>query len=682
MPLPGASWTPASTRFLVASPHAAAVELCLFDGDGPGAAERRVPLERTSGHWEVEVPGLVPGQRYGFRAHGPYAPTAGHRFNPARLLIDPCARAVAGAVAWHDALAGYDPHLGPDGPRPDPRDTAALVPKCVVTDPAFDWCGDRAPATPWDRTVIYECHVRGMTKLHPAVPEPERGTFLGLAAEPVIGHLRSLGVTAVELLPVFHAATDRHLARLGLTNYWGYNPIGFFAPDARFATSAGGAQVTEFKEMVRRLHAVGIEVLLDVVYNHTVEGDHAGSTLGPRGLDNRAWYRLDPLDPLRTVDVTGCGNTLDTGGALVQDLVLASLRYWIEEMHVDGFRFDLAAVLGRGDAGFDPDAPLLEAIANDPVISRAKLIAEPWDLGPGGYATGRFPRPWSEWNDRFRDGARRFWAGLPGTAAELASRLAGSSDIYPERSPLASINYVASHDGFTLQDLVSYERKRNEANGEDNRDGHDANWSRNWGAEGPALAPRVRHLRERAVRNFIATLAFSQGVPMLAHGDELGRTQLGNNNAYCHDGPLTWIDWDLTPAGSALLEFTRRAFALRAAIPAFRQGRFLTASDVRWHRPDGEPMRDADWADPSVHAFMMLFAAPGPEEAPLLLLLNGGGRSRTFALPPGAGPHWEPLLTSVPFPPPFAAALATLVPHSFMLLRPAGPAHPGVSSHE
>ena len=670
MPFPGASWSASSTRFAVSSLHATAIELCLFAGDAPDAAETRIPLDRAAGgRWEVTVPGIAPGQRYGFRAHGPYAPEAGHRFNPARLLIDPCARAVAGSLAWNDALAGYHPDDGPDGPRPDPRDTAGLVPRSVVIDPAFDWQDDRAPATPWERTVIYECHVRGMTMRHPRVPERLRGTFLGLASEPVIEHLLGLGVTAVELLPVFHAAIDRHLARLGLTNYWGYNPVCFFAPDARFATGAGGEQVQEFREMVRRLHAAGIEVLLDVVYNHTVEGDHAGPTIGPRGLDNAAWYRLDPLDRRRTIDVTGCGNTLETVGGLVPAIVVASLRYWIEEMHVDGFRFDLAAVLGRREEDFDPHAPLLEAIARDPVIARAKLIAEPWDLGPHGYAAGRFPQPWSEWNDRFRDGARRFWAGTPGTAAELASRLAGSSDIFHGRSPMASINLVTSHDGFTLHDLVSYERKRNEANGEENRDGHDANWSRNWGEEGPSASPRVRHLRERAARNFIATLAFSQGVPMLSHGDEMGRTQGGNNNAYCHDGPLTWVDWDLAASARELLEFTRAAFALRAANAAFRQGRFLAEADVSWRRPDGEPMREADWADPSVHAFAMHLAPADPAAEAALLLVNGSGRARTFAVPSGAGTTWRSLLTSVPGPvPPASTDQVTLVPHSFMLL--------------
>ena len=683
MSFPGASWSHSSTRFAVSSDHATAIELCLFAGDAPDAAEARMPLERGAGsRWELTVPGIAPGQRYGYRAHGPYAPEAGHRFNPARLLIDPCARAVAGSLAWSDALAGYHPEGGPDGPRPDPRDTAGLVPRSVVIDPAFDWQGDRGPATPWERTVIYECHVRGMTMRHPGVPEHLRGTFLGLSSEPVIEHLLGLGVTAVELLPVFHAATDRHLARLGLTNYWGYNPVCFFAPDARFATGAGGEQVWEFREMVRRLHRAGIEVLLDVVYNHTVEGDHTGPTLGPRGLDNAAWYRLDPLDPRRTVDLTGCGNTLATGGGLVPEIVLASLRYWVEEMHVDGFRFDLAAVLGRREGGFDPGAPLLEAIGRDPVITRVKLIAEPWDLGPHGYAAGRFPPAWSEWNDRFRDGARRFWAGMPGTAAELASRLAGSSDIFHGRSPMASINLVTSHDGFTLHDLVSYERKRNEANGEGNRDGHDANWSRNWGEEGPSASPRVLHLRERAARNFIATLALSQGVPMLAHGDEIGRTQAGNNNAYCHDGPLTWIDWDLTPSGRELLAFTRAAFAIRAANAAFRQGRFLADADVSWRRPDGEPMREADWADPSVHAFAMHLGPGDPAAGAVILLLNGGGRARTFALPGEDGPAWRPLLTSVPGHAPTAPLdQVTLVPHSFMLLGPArGPDAPGDAS--
>jgi isoamylase len=656
-PVLGATWTPAATRFVVASAHADAVELCLFADDSASAGERRVPLARTGDHlWEVELPRVAAGQRYGYRAHGPWAPAEGHRFNPARLLIDPGARAVAGTIAWSAALAAHDD-----------RDTAPLIPKCVVVDPGFDWRGDRPPRTPWERSVIYECHVRGMTMRHPAVAPRHRGTYLGLASDPVIEHLLSLGVTAVELLPIHHSAIDGRLASIGLTNYWGYNSIGFFAPDSRFATGAGGEQVAEFREMVRRMHAAGIEVLLDVVYNHTAEGDHLGPTLGPRGLDNAAYYRLDPEDPRRTVDVTGTGNTLDASHPVVRDLVLASLRYWIEEMHVDGFRFDLAAALGRGPHGFDPDAPLLAAIGRDPVISRSKLIAEPWDLGPHGYAAGRFPAPWSEWNDHFRDSARRFWAGAPGQAAALAWRLGGSSDRYPDRSPSAGINFVTCHDGFTLHDLVSHERKHNEANGEDNRDGRDANYSRNWGVEGETDSLRVQHLRQRAARNFIATLAFSQGVPMLSHGDELGRTQRGNNNAYCQDGPLTWVDWDLSPEAASLLEFTRRAFALRAAGTAFRRGEFLAPADVSWRRPDGEPMQHADWEDPSVHAFGMLLPG-GSGEGDALLLLNGGGRARTFVLPAGER-IWTVALCSLTGAPESLERAAELPPHSFMLLR-------------
>ena len=668
---PGARWTPAATHFLLHSRHADAVELSLFDGDG---GERRVELARSGADaWTVTVPSLPAGQRYGYRVHGRYEPERGHRFNPAKLLADPCALAFDGSLVWDDALLGYDPGAGADGSRPDPRDTAPLVPRCVVVDPAFDWGGDRRPETAWRDTVIYECHVRGMTMLHSAVPRELRGTYLGLASEPVIRHLRSLGVTAVELLPVHQSAIDRRLAQLGLTNYWGYNSIGFFAPDARFAVDTGGGQVREFKEMVRRLHAANIEVLLDVVYNHTAEGNHLGPTLGPRGIDHALWYRLDPADPRRCVDWTGTGNSVNLAEPVIRRIVIESLRYWVEEMHVDGFRFDLATALGRDPELFTPMAAFFAELEAHESLRHVKLIAEPWDLGPRGYQLGHFPAAWSEWNDRYRDTTRRFWAGMAGQVPDFASRIAGSSDVFgADRTPRAGIDFVTCHDGFTLADLVSYERKHNDANGEENRDGRDENASRNWGAEGPAESARIRRLRERTQRNLLLTLAVSQGVPMLSHGDELGRTQRGNNNAYCHDGPLTWVDWELDTEREQLLDFVRRAFAIRHARPELRRDRWLDphASDVRWVRADGEPMTPVDWSDPALHALGVYLVTAAPESGgDLMLLFNGGARGRSFALSPHVA-RWSVVLsTHHDAAPDLGASVIVVPPHTLVLLE-------------
>jgi isoamylase len=636
------------------------VELCLFAQSDDAAESRRIDLPREADHvWYTYLPDVGPGQAYGYRVHGPHAPSEGHRFNPAKLLLDPYARAISGTVQWNDALSGFPLRsTDPDRDlRVDAQDNAGLLPKSLVTDPAFDWGDDRPPRTPLSRSVIYECHVKGMTMRHPEVPERLRGTYLGLSTEPIINHLTSLGITAIELLPVHHIASERRLLEHGLTNYWGYNSIGYFAPDSRLANGAGGEQVAEFKSMVKRFHQAGIEVFLDVVYNHTAEGNHLGPTLSFRGIDNAHYYRPHPDSPRFYADFTGCGNTVDLRRPRTLQLVLDSLRYWVEEMRVDGFRFDIAPVLARDDQGVNMSAEFFERLRQDPFLSQVKLIAEPWDLGPAGYQVGRFPRGWSEWNDKYRNTVRRFWRGDSGQVGDLAGRLTGSSDLYADsgRTPQASVNFVTCHDGFTLQDLVSYETKHNLANGEDNRDGTDNNLSRNWGVEGPTDTVRALHIRQRMKRNFLATLAFSQGVPMLSHGDELGRTQSGNNNAYCHDSPLTWIDWQLTSEQRELLQFTRSVLAIRAATPALRRAAFFDhpppgapSKDLTWVRADGMEMSAEDWKDAGNHVLGMLVRGEGRDGVDgddgedgedgkggetILLLLNAGGRSKQFTLP-------------------------------------------------
>jgi glycogen operon protein len=650
--------------FAVFSAHATRVEVCLFDGPDAAAESARIALPERSGDvWHGRVLGLRPGQLYGLRADGPWAPEAGHRFNPAKLLVDPYARALSGPVVWNEALRGHRP----DRPaEPDPRDSARWMPRALVTDGAFDWEGDAPPRTPWSRTVLYECHVKGMTARHPGVPPAQRGRYLGLAAEPVVEHLRALGVTAVELLPIQHHAIDAHLAQLGLPNYWGYMTLGFFAPDARFASGALGQQVAEFREMVKRLHRAGLEVILDVVYNHTPEGGHDGPTYSLRGLDNASYYRLRPDQPAEYVDFTGCGNSLDTGHPRALQLVADSLRYWVTEMHVDGFRFDLATVLARNADEFQPAGRFFAVLQQDPVLAGVKLIAEPWDLGPGGWQLGRFPAGWSEWNDRFRDATRRFWRGDGGQLPELASRLAGSSDLFAAngRAPQASVGFVTAHDGMTLRDLVTYAHKHNEANGEANRDGgHDE--SHNWGVEGESASLRVGKLRERARRNLFATLALAQGVPMISHGDELGRTQRGNNNAYCQDGELTWLDWSPRPEDQEFLAFARQLLRIRRDNAAFRRRRFFRGErlgpglppDVAWLRADGQPMAGADWHDPERRAFVMAIPAEAADPtdehgepqaaAAVLLLLNGDARTHVFTLPrPTAPGVWRELVNT------------------------------------
>jgi glycogen operon protein len=597
----GATWDGRGVNFALFSEHAERVELCLFDRQGRRELERiRLP-EYTDQIWHGYLPDLRPGQLYGYRVHGPYAPERGHRFNPHKLLIDPYAKALHGALRWSDAHFGYRIGHKMEDLSFDRRNDAPGMPKCVVVDTAFTWAVDRPPRRPWHETVLYELHVRGHTMRHPEVPEPHRGTLAGLAAPAVIRHLRELGITAVELLPIHAFVDDRHLVERGLRNYWGYNTIGFFAPEPRYLAEPGS--LSECKTLVQHMHDAGIEVILDVVYNHTAEGSHLGPTLSLRGIDNASYYRLVPDQPRYYQDFTGCGNALNLHHPRVLQMVMDSLRYWVEEMHVDGFRFDLATTLAREEDGsYDAHAGFVDAVRQDPLLSEVKLIAEPWDVGAFGYQLGRFPPGWSEWNDRYRDTVRRFWVGEFGQIGELASRVTGSADLFGHggRRPWASVNFVTAHDGFTLRDLVSYDRKHNEANGEDNRDGSDDNHSWNGGAEGPTDDPAIHALRLRQSRNLLATLLLSQGVPMLLAGDEIGRSQRGNNNAYCQDGPLSWVDWEqVDDEGRALHGFVRELIAFRRRHLAFHRHRFFASdpehAEVHWLRTDGAEMTREDW---------------------------------------------------------------------------------------
>ncbi len=685
----GATWDGEGVNFALFSEHATAVELCLFDASDDARERARVKFsEHEELVWHAYLPDVRPGQLYGYRVHGPYAPAEGHRFNPAKLLIDPYAKAISGIIRWSDALYGYVPGDPAADLSFNDADSAGAMPKSVVVESAFSWGDDRPPGTPWSRTVIYECHVKGLTQLHPAVPPELRGTYLGLTTDAVIDHLLGLGVTAVELMPVHHFVDDRHLVERGLRNYWGYNSIGFLAPEVRYATASRGEQVGEFKTMVKRLHRAGIEVILDVVYNHTAEGNQLGPTLSLRGIDNAAYYRLVPDDPRHYMDFTGCGNSFSMANPRAIQLIMDSLRYWVLDMHVDGFRFDLAPVLARELHEVNRLGTFFDILRQDPVLSQVKLIAEPWDLGPDGWQMGNFPAGWAEWNARFRDGVRRFWRADPGLTGEIATRLSGSSDVFGAgaRRTYASINFVACHDGFTLADLVRYEHKHNEANGEDNRDGNDDNASRNWGAEGPTESVPIRGIRRRIVRNFLATLAFAQGVPMLTAGDEMGRTQKGNNNAYCQDNELGWVRWPTDEESRALVDFTRRVFAIRRDNPGLRRERFFRGDagavpDVTWLRPDGADMMHEDWTDGSNHVLGMLIHPAASDErddrgrpiggAPLLLLVNGGARSRSFTLPkqPGPGTWHELLDTARPGTRALKTASLNLTAHSLVLLR-------------
>jgi glycogen operon protein len=696
----GATWDGLGVNFALFSEHAERVELCLFDASGRHEMQRIALPEQTDHVFHGYLPQVRPGQLYGYRVHGPYRPSQGHRFNGHKLLLDPYARNISGRVRWHDALFGY--RIGhDDGDLSfDRRDSAPYMPRCKVIESTFSWGDDRPPAVPWHETVIYEAHVRGLTMRHPGVPEALRGTYAGLSCAPVVDHLQRLGVTTLELMPVHAFVDDRQLVDRGLRNYWGYNTLGYFAPEHRYSASG---KVNEFKTMVRTLHAAGIEVILDVVYNHTAEGSEFGPTLSFRGIDNAAYYRLVPESPRHYQDFTGCGNTLNMQHPRVLQLLMDSLRYWVTEMHVDGFRFDLASALARELYEVDRLSAFFDVIRQDPVLSHVKLIAEPWDLGSGGYQVGNFPVGWTEWNDKYRDTMRAYWKGDGGLIGEFAQRLTGSSDLYnrSSRKPYASINFIAAHDGFTLADLVSYNDKHNEANGENNRDGNSHNLSWNHGVEGPSDDAKVLALRARQQRNFIATLLLSQGVPMLLAGDELGRSQQGNNNAYCQDNPISWVDWSPGAAGQSLLAFTRRLIALRAAHPVFRrrdffQDRPLHGSEVRdivWLQPDGTEMSAEAWQQDFARALAVFLSGEGLKEIDsrgralrdddFVLLFNAAAQGVIFRLPPslvrGSGEllvdtsRGDDALPGIRFDPtrPF-----TLAGHALALIRFARPTPP------
>ena len=661
----GATWDGYGVNFALFSANAEKVELCLFDKTGAKELER-IPLpEHTDEVWHGYLPDARPGLLYGYRVHGPYEPSAGHRFNANKLLLDPYAKALFGSIKWSDAHYGYRLGSTREDLSFDRRDNARSMPKCRVVDRAFTWGSDRHPAVPWNDTVVYEAHVRGFTMQHPAVPEPLRGTFAGMSTQAVIDHLKALGITSIELLPVQAFTDDRHLVAQGLHNYWGYNTIGFFAPEPRYMTTG---VLSEFKTMVARLHEAGIEVILDVVYNHTGEGNHLGPTLSFRGIDNASYYKLMPGDKRYYADDTGTGNTLNIAHPRVLQMVMDSLRYWVSEMHVDGFRFDLATVLGRESYGYDPGSGFLDAVRQDPVLAGVKLIAEPWDVGPGGYQVGNFPPGWAEWNDRYRDTVRRYWKGDEGMLPELAGRIAGSSDLFEKhgRRAWSSVNFVTAHDGFTLADVVAYNEKHNWSNGEGNRDGHSANYSWNHGVEGPCDDPAITAVRARQKRNLLATLLLSQGTPMLLAGDEIGHTQHGNNNAYCQDNPLTWLDWSAVqekgePAD--MLAFVRRLLALRKAHPVLRRPVFLhgrTTSpdglkDIVWYTPGGAEKTAEQWRNTHARCIGLLLNGHAGEyvdaegrrldDGVLLIVLNAHHDAVSFTLPavPG-GRGWRCVL--------------------------------------
>ncbi|GAA4514458.1 glycogen debranching protein GlgX [Actinoallomurus oryzae] len=652
----GASWDGTGTNFALFSEVAQRVELCLFDQRG---RETRLELPEVDGFvWHGYVLGVGPGQRYGYRVHGPHEPKYGHRCNPAKLLLDPYGKAVDGALKWHESVFSY--HFAAPSEL-NTADSAPYMPKNVVINPFFDWGDDRPPRTPYNETVIYEAHVKGLTRLHPEIPKSQRGTYAGVAHPAMVDHLIELGVTALELMPVHQFVSEHALVARELSNYWGYNTVGFFAPHNAYSSSGQrGEQVLEFKAMVRTLHEAGIEVILDVVYNHTAEGDHLGPTLSFRGIDNAAYYRLSDSDRRYNLDYTGCGNSLNVRHPHALQLIMDSLRYWVLEMHVDGFRFDLASALAREFHDVDRLSAFFDLVQQDPVVSQVKLIAEPWDVGEGGYQVGNFPPLWTEWNGKYRDSVRDFWRGEP-VLPEFASRLTGSSDLYADdgRRPLASINFVTCHDGFTLHDLVSYDHKHNEANGEDNRDGTDDNRSWNHGAEGETDDPGIRALRMRQKRNLIATLFLSQGVPMISHGDELGRTQRGNNNVYCQDNELAWMPWR---TDRDLVDFVQRVSALRGDHPVFRRRRFFEGRthgagldgerDLVWLTPAGEEMTESDWHTGYARAVAVYLngdAITEPDtrgqrvrDDSFLLLFNAHSESIVFRLPEeGYGERWE-----------------------------------------
>jgi isoamylase len=658
----GASYDGSGTNFALFSEVAERVELCLFDADG---TETKVDLPEVDGFvWHCFLPGVEPGQRYGYRVHGPYDPSHGHRCNPNKLLLDPYSKAIDGIFDWDQSLFSYN-FGDPDSRNDD--DSAAHMPKSVVISPFFDWGVDRPPRREYADSVIYEAHVKGLTKTHPEIPEEIRGTYAAIAHPVIIEHLKSLGVTAIELMPVHHFANDSTLIDKGLSNYWGYNTIGFFAPDPKYtASSTPGGQVQEFKAMVRALHDADIEVILDVVYNHTAEGNHLGPTLSMRGIDNAAYYRVVEDDQRYYMDYTGTGNSLNVRHPHSLQLIMDSLRYWVTEMHVDGFRFDLAATLAREFYDVDRLSSFFELVQQDPTVSQVKLIAEPWDIGPGGYQVGNFPPQWTEWNGKYRDTVRDFWRGEPATLGEFAARLTGSSDLYEHsaRRPVASINFVTAHDGFTLRDLVSYNDKHNQANGEDNNDGESHNRSWNCGVEGPTRRKAILALRSRQQRNFLATLLLSQGVPMICHGDELGRTQNGNNNGFCQDDEITWVNW--SAVDSELVRFTTSVSALRKAHPVFRRRRFFDGLPVRrrgsegqpdidWFTPDGKEMTEEDWGSGfgrSVAVYLNGQGIPDRDsrgervvDSSFVLCFNAHHEEIKFILPPASyGKRWQVVL--------------------------------------
>ena len=663
----GATWDGLGVNFALFSANATKVELCLFDGAGKRELERIALPEYTDEVWHGYLPDARPGTVYGYRVHGPYAPEQGHRFNPNKLVLDPYAKSLVGDLNWSDEVFGYQIGAEEGDLTIDERDSAPFMPKCRVVDPAFTWGRERRPDVPWARTIVYEAHVRGYTMRHPAVPEELKGTFAGLAVREVVNYIRNLGITSIELLPVQASIVDRGLIDKGLTNYWGYDTIGFFAPNPRYLATKS---ISEFKEMVSHLHDAGIEVILDVVYNHTPEGNERGATLCFKGVDNASYYRLKPDNQRYYINDTGTGNTVNLSHPRVLQMVTDSLRYWVTEMHVDGFRFDLATILAREDHGFDPGGGFLDSCRQDPVLSRVKLIAEPWDIGPGGYQVGQFPPSWAEWNDKYRDTVRSYWKGDEGKVPELAKRLTASGDIFNHRGRKSwgSVNFITAHDGFTLNDLVSYNDKHNEANGEENRDGHSNNHSWNHGGpEGETHDAEIIALRERQKRNCLATLLFSQGTPMMLAGDEFGHSQAGNNNAYCQDNDLTWLDWiGQSDRDKDLTRFTRRLIELRHHYPILRRSRFfvgvhnaeLDVKDVTWIDPRGQEKTQESWNDSGERCFGMVLdgraqptgiVRPG-SDATLLLIMNAYHDVVNFTLPEVTGGNeWKCLIdTNIP----------------------------------
>ena len=665
----GATFDGSGTNFAIYSAVATKVELCLFDREGN---ENRIELTEVDNDvWHCYLPGIAPGHQYGYRVYGPYDPANGHRCDPSKLLLDPYAKAISGTVKNDPSLFSYD---FADPTQRNEEDSADSTMRSVVVSPFFDWGRDRPPAHPYNETIIYEAHVKGFTKLHPDIPKELQGTYLGLAHPAAIKHLTDLGVTAIELMPVHQFVNDTSLQDKGLSNYWGYNTIGFFAPHNGYATyGQNGHQVNEFKTMVKSLHEAGIEVILDVVYNHTAEGDHMGPTLSFRGIDNASYYRLVDGDQAHYFDTTGTGNSLLMRSHAVLQLIMDSLRYWVTEMHVDGFRFDLASTLARQFHEVDKLSTFFELIAQDPVLSGVKLIAEPWDVGDGGYNVGEFPALWSEWNGKYRDTMRDFWRGEPSTLGEFAARISGSADLYQHsgRAPMASINFITAHDGFTLNDLVSYNNKHNEANGEGNADGESNNRSWNCGEEGPTEDPEVLSLRSRQIKNFLTTMLFSQGVPMICHGDEMGRTQAGNNNVYCQDNELSWVNWNLTATQQDLLHFTRRVIKLRKDHPVLRRRRFFYGDaahggesklqEIGWLRPSGEHMRDEDWTAWYARSLMVYVnghAISEPDrrgekivDNSFLLLVNASEEDIEFTIPTeptGTSKAWKVVIDTQP----------------------------------